>query len=127
MKRRNFCKATLGTAAAGILLPMHHALAAALMKVDGDVDALTANGMQVYVAPMDFVTASALELESWTQAQLIENDSDFVMYLLDSAGVALVQGEAYGFSPYFRASFVAPDADIKRGGERMAQACSALL
>ena len=46
MKRRNFCKATLGTAAAGILLPMHHALAAALMKVDGDVDALTANGMQ---------------------------------------------------------------------------------
>ena len=57
----------------------------------------------------------------------IENDTDFVMYLLDSVGVAVVQGEAYGFSPYFRASFVAPDADIKRGGERIAQACEALV
>lgn len=57
----------------------------------------------------------------------IENDTDFVMYLLDSVGVAVVQGEAYGFSPCFRASFVAPDADIKRGGERIAQACDALV
>ena len=58
--------------------------------------------------------------------KIIENDTDFVMYLLDSAGVAVVQGEAYGFSPYFRASFVASDADIERGGERIAKACSAL-
>ena len=45
----------------------------------------------------------------------------------DEAGVAVVQGEAYGFSPYFRASFVASDADIKRGGERIAKACAALV
>ncbi|MFT5445082.1 MAG: aspartate aminotransferase [Gammaproteobacteria bacterium] len=59
--------------------------------------------------------------------KVIENDTDFVMYLLDSVGVAVVQGEAYGFSPYFRASFVAPDEDIKRGGELIAKACAALI
>jgi aspartate aminotransferase len=61
------------------------------------------------------------------QGKTIENDTDFVMYLLDEAGVAVVQGEAYGFSPYFRASFVASDADIKRGGQRIAKACGALV
>ena len=61
------------------------------------------------------------------QGKIIANDTDFVMYLLDEAGVAVVQGEAYGFSPYFRASFVASDADIKRGGERIAKACAALV
>lgn len=56
----------------------------------------------------------------------IDTDSDFVMYLLDSVGVAVVQGEAYGLSPCFRASFVAPDEDLVRGSELIAQACAAL-
>lgn len=60
------------------------------------------------------------------QGKVIENDTDFVMYLLDSVGVALVQGAAYGLSPYFRASFVAPEADMLRAGELMDQACRAL-
>lgn len=60
------------------------------------------------------------------QGKVIENDTDFVMYLLDSVGVAVVQGEAYGFSPYFRASFVAPEADLVRGGELIEQAVRAL-
>jgi len=58
--------------------------------------------------------------------RVIGNDTDFVHYLLDAAGVAVVQGEAYGFSPYFRASFVAPEADLVRGAERIAEACAAL-
>jgi aspartate aminotransferase len=60
------------------------------------------------------------------EGKLLENDTDFVMYLLDSVGVAVVQGEAYGFSPYFRASFVAPEADLVRGAERIEQAVRAL-
>jgi aspartate aminotransferase len=60
------------------------------------------------------------------QGQRIENDAEFVMYLLDSVGVAVVQGEAYGFSPYFRASFVATEHDLVRGGERIKRACAAL-
>lgn len=56
----------------------------------------------------------------------IENDTDFTMYLLDSVGVAVVQGVAYGLSPYFRASFVAPEEDLRRGGDLIQQACAAL-
>jgi aspartate aminotransferase len=58
--------------------------------------------------------------------RVIENDTDFTMYLLDSVGVAVVQGEAYGLSPYFRASFVAPEADLVLGGDLIQQACAAL-
>ncbi len=58
--------------------------------------------------------------------QVIENDTDFTMYLLDSVGVAVVQGVAYGLSPYFRASFVAPEEDLVRGGDLIQQACAAL-
>ena len=48
------------------------------------------------------------------------------MYLLDTVGVALVQGEAYGLSPFFRASFVASEHDLARGAERIAEACARL-
>ena len=58
--------------------------------------------------------------------KLIETDEDFTMYLLNSAGVAVVQGDAYGLSPFFRASFVAPEADLIRGGDKIQEACAAL-
>lgn len=56
----------------------------------------------------------------------IETDADFTTYLLDSVGVAVVMGEAYGLSPYFRASFVAPEADLHKGGKLIQEACAAL-
>ena len=58
--------------------------------------------------------------------QMIETDEDFTMYLLNFVGVAVVQGDAYGLSPYFRASFVAPEADLIRGGDKIQEACAAL-
>ena len=58
--------------------------------------------------------------------KLIETDEDFTMYLLNSVGVAVVQGDAYGLSPFFRASFVAPEADLIRGGDKVQEACAAL-
>ena len=58
--------------------------------------------------------------------KVIETDVDFTMYLLDSVGVAVVQGNAYGLSPYFRASFVAPEEDLLRGGDKIQEACAAL-
>ncbi|MFT6580003.1 MAG: aminotransferase class I/II-fold pyridoxal phosphate-dependent enzyme [Alphaproteobacteria bacterium] len=58
--------------------------------------------------------------------KIIESDTDFTLYLLDSVGVAVVQGVAYGLSPYFRASFVAPEEDLVRGGDLIQQACAAL-
>ena len=58
--------------------------------------------------------------------KIIETDEDFTLYLLDSFGVAVVQGNAYGLSPYFRASFVAPETDLIRGGDKIQEACAAL-
>ena len=58
--------------------------------------------------------------------KLIATDEDFTMYLLNSVGVAVVQGDAYGLSPFFRASFVAPEADLIRGGDKIQEACAAL-
>ena len=58
--------------------------------------------------------------------QIINTDEDFTMYLLNSAGVAVVQGSAYGLSPFFRASFVAPEVDLIRGGDKIQEACAAL-
>ena len=40
---------------------------------------------------------------------LIETDSDYVTYLLEAAGVACVQGTAFGLSPYFRISYATSD------------------
>jgi len=58
--------------------------------------------------------------------KVIESDRDFTLYLLDEVGVAVVQGEAYGLSPYFRASFVAPEEDLHKGGRLIQEACAAL-
>ena len=61
-----------------------------------------------------------------SDGQVIKTDTDFTMYLLESVGVAVVQGEAYGLSPYFRASFVAPEVDLVHGGNLIQEACAAL-
>ena len=58
--------------------------------------------------------------------KVIKNDTDFTLYLMDEFGVAVVQGEAYGLSPYFRASFVAPEEDLHKGGRLIQEACAAL-
>jgi aspartate aminotransferase len=36
---------------------------------------------------------------------VIADDQDFVLYLLDQASVAVIQGSAYGLGPYFRISY----------------------
>lgn len=57
----------------------------------------------------------------------IETDQDVVVYLLEAAGVALVHGEAYGMSPYFRLS-TATSLDLLRDAcGRIRAACSKLI
>ncbi len=56
----------------------------------------------------------------------IENDTDFVTYLLESEGVAVVQGAAFGLSPYFRISYAASNAELEEACRRIQRACAAL-
>ncbi|MGL5735075.1 MAG: aminotransferase class I/II-fold pyridoxal phosphate-dependent enzyme, partial [Beijerinckiaceae bacterium] len=58
--------------------------------------------------------------------QTIATDKDFVLYLLEHAGVATVHGAAYGLSPHFRLSIATSDAVLREGCERIARACAAL-
>jgi aspartate aminotransferase len=60
------------------------------------------------------------------EGKVIENDLDFVLYLLDGVGVAAVQGAAYGLSPYFRLSIATSMEAIKDACDRIEQACRAL-
>lgn len=58
--------------------------------------------------------------------KIIENDTDFVSYLLESVGVACVQGEAFGLSPYFRISYATSDKALEDACTRIQKACGAL-
>ena len=56
----------------------------------------------------------------------IGNDTDFVTYLLESEGVAVVQGEAFGLSPHFRISYATSDEVLIDACERIQRACASL-
>jgi aspartate aminotransferase len=56
----------------------------------------------------------------------LDADGDVVLYFLESAGVALVAGTAYGLSPYFRLSIATDIATLTDGIERIARAVSEL-
>ena len=55
----------------------------------------------------------------------IQNDLDFVLYLLDS-GVAAIHGAAYGLSPHFRISTATSTGLVEEACRRIAAACAAL-
>lgn len=56
----------------------------------------------------------------------IADDQDFVIYLLEEAGVASVQGAAYGLEPYFRISTATSMEVIDAALDRIDAACRQL-
>jgi aspartate aminotransferase len=58
--------------------------------------------------------------------KVIGSDADFVLYLLEAQNLALLQGEAYGLSPFFRLSFAASMDTLEEGCARLRLACEAL-
>lgn len=58
--------------------------------------------------------------------KVIENDEDFVLYLLEAEGVACVHGAAFGLSPCFRISYAASVDVLKDACSRIQRACAAL-
>jgi aspartate aminotransferase len=57
---------------------------------------------------------------------VISSDDDFVTYLLESEGVATVQGSAFGLSPFFRISYATSTALLEEACRRIQRACAAL-
>ncbi len=56
----------------------------------------------------------------------IANDEDFVRYLLEETGVAVVHGEAFGLSPHFRISYATSSEVLREACARIDRACRAL-
>jgi len=73
-----------------------------------------------------FPSCQALLGKRTPEGRPINDDRDFVMYLLDSEGVAVVHGGAYGVPGHFRLSFAAANDDLVRACERIQRACAAL-
>lgn len=58
--------------------------------------------------------------------KVIASDEDFVLYLLDAQNLAVLQGGAYGTSPFFRISFATSMDKLDAGLARLRAACEAL-
>ena len=58
--------------------------------------------------------------------KVVASDADFVMYLLEAQNLALIQGDAYGLSPFVRISFAASMETLEEGCQRLRLACEAL-
>ena len=56
----------------------------------------------------------------------IGNDTDFCTYLLESEGVAVVQGAAFGLEPHFRISYATATELLEEACRRIQRACAAL-
>lgn len=56
----------------------------------------------------------------------IETDTDFALALLDEKHVAVVQGAAYGMSPYVRLSYASDEASLREACERIVAFCGEL-
>lgn len=56
----------------------------------------------------------------------IKTDGDFVTALLENEGVAVVQGEAFGLSPYFRLSYATSTEQLQKACDRIIRFCASL-
>jgi aspartate aminotransferase len=60
------------------------------------------------------------------QGATIESDEDFVRYLLETEGVAVVHGTAFGLAPHFRISYATSNEELREACTRIERACRAL-
>ena len=57
---------------------------------------------------------------------IIKTDEDFVTELLETEGVAVVQGSAFGLAPHFRISYATATSALEEAGRRIQRFCGNL-
>ena len=60
------------------------------------------------------------------QGEIINSDGDFATLLLQEEGVAVVQGEAFGLSPFFRISYATDLNSLEEACHRIQRFCASL-
>jgi len=58
--------------------------------------------------------------------KVINSDEDFVTYLLETEGVAVVQGSAFGLAPHFRISYATSTQELEEACKRIQRFCASL-
>ncbi|KRE76911.1 aspartate transaminase [Arthrobacter sp. FX8] len=108
------CPSSISQAAAAAALTGDHAFVRESVEVyrerrDAAVAGLNAvNGLQCATpegAFYAYVNCAGVIGKTTPDGRRISNDEDFTLYLLEAASVAVIQGSAYGLSPYFRISY----------------------
>ena len=64
--------------------------------------------------------------KSTPDGRTIADDGDFATFLLEAEGVAVVQGVAFGLSPYFRISYATSEAALTEACHRIQRFCASL-
>ena len=64
--------------------------------------------------------------KSSSNGKVIENSIDFSSYLLESEGVAVVPGSAFGADPFFRISYATSNSILEEACKRIKKACEQL-
>jgi aspartate aminotransferase len=73
-----------------------------------------------------FVECAGLIGKRTAEGQLLKTDQDVTLFLLDTAGVAVIQGSAYGSEPFFRISFATSLEQLELGAAAIAEAVKGL-
>jgi aspartate aminotransferase len=88
-----------------------------------------ANGLSCHTPEGAFYVYPSCEgtLDKTTpDGKKLETDEDFITYLLETEGVAVVQGAAFGMSPFFRVSYATATSALEEACTRIKRACGAL-
>ncbi len=74
-----------------------------------------------------FPSCAGLIGKKTPDGSVLRSDSDVALYLLEKAGVAVVLGDAYGMSPFFRVSYATSMDLLRDGCGRIKRACEVLV
>ena len=74
-----------------------------------------------------FPNCSGIIGKKTKNGKILDNDEDVVTALLEDAGVAVVQGSAFGLEGYFRISYATSDELLSSACNRISEFCSELL
>lgn len=73
-----------------------------------------------------FPSCKALMGKTTPEGKTLETDEDFVTALLETEGVAVVHGSAFGLGPNFRISYATDTDSLKSACERIQRFCASL-
>ncbi len=74
-----------------------------------------------------YVNCAALIGKSTPDGVILSTDNQFATYLLDKGNVAVVSGDAFGLSPYFRISYATSEDVLREACARIRTAVGALV